>query len=75
MSLLAWNEFLFAVVLTSTPSIYLVTVGIASNIGQFRIRWNDLMAASVLATHPTIVLYALLERYLVQGLTAGAVKG
>ena len=73
--LVAWNEFLFAVVLTSTPSMYLVTVGIASNIGQFRIQWNDLMAASVLATLPTIVLYAFLERYLVQGLTAGAVKG
>lgn len=73
--LVAWNEFLFAVVLTSTPSMYLITVGIASNIGQFRIQWNDLMAASVLATLPTIVLYAFLERYLVQGLTAGAVKG
>ncbi len=73
--LVAWNEFLFAVVLTSTPDMYLVTVGIASNIGQFRIQWNDLMAASVLATLPTIILYAFLERYLVQGLTAGAVKG
>ncbi len=73
--LVAWNEFLFAVVLTSTPDMYLVTVGIASNIGQFRIQWNDLMAASVLATLPTITLYAFLERYLVQGLTAGAVKG
>lgn len=73
--LVAWNEFLFAVVLTSTPGMYLVTVGIASNIGQFRIQWNDLMAASVLATLPTIILYAFLERYLVQGLTAGAVKG
>lgn len=73
--LVAWNEFLFAVVLMSTPGMYLVTVGIASNIGQFRIQWNDLMAASVLATLPTIILYAFLERYLVQGLTAGAVKG
>jgi ABC-type glycerol-3-phosphate transport system permease component len=73
--LVAWNEFLFAVVLTSTPDMYLVTVGIASNIGQFRVQWNDLMAASVLATLPTIILYAFLERYLVQGLTAGAVKG
>ena len=73
--LVAWNEFLFAVVLTSTPNMYLVTVGIASNIGQFRVQWNDLMAASVLATLPTIILYAFLERYLVQGLTAGAVKG
>ena len=73
--LIAWNEFLFAVALTSTPDMSLVTVGIVSNIGQFRISWNDLMASSVLATIPTIVLYSFLERYLVQGLTAGAVKG
>lgn len=73
--LLAWNEFLFAVALTSTPDMSLVTVGINSNIGQFRIAWNDLMAAAVLATIPTITLYTFLERYLVQGLTAGAVKG
>ncbi len=73
--LIAWNEFLFAVALTSTPDMSLVTVGIVSNIGQFRIAWNDLMAAAVLATIPTITLYTFLERYLVQGLTAGAVKG
>jgi len=73
--LVAWNEFLFAVALTSKPDMYLVTVGIASNIGQFRVQWNDLMASAVLASIPTIVLYVFLERYLVQGLTAGAVKG
>jgi multiple sugar transport system permease protein len=52
-----------------------VTVGIASNIGQFRIQWNELMAEAVLATVPTVILYALLERHLVRGLSAGAVKG
>ncbi len=55
--------------------MYLVTVGIASNIGQFRVQWNDLMASAVLASVPTVVLYVFLERYLVQGLTTGAVKG
>ena len=73
--LVAWNEFLFAVALTSSPQMYLLTVGIASNIGQFRIQWNDLMAGAVVATVPIILLYAVLERYLVEGLTAGAVKG
>jgi ABC-type glycerol-3-phosphate transport system permease component len=53
----------------------LVTAGIVSNIGQFRVQWNDLMAASVVATVPIVVLYAFCERYLVAGLTAGAVKG
>jgi multiple sugar transport system permease protein len=73
--LVAWNEFLFGLALTASPDMYVVTVGIASNIGQLVIEWNHLMAASVLATIPTIVLYVFLERYLVQGLTAGAVKG
>jgi ABC-type glycerol-3-phosphate transport system permease component len=73
--LVAWNEYLFAVVLATRESMYVVTVGIASNIGQFRIQWNELMAGAVLATVPTIILYALLERHLVRGLSAGAVKG
>jgi ABC-type glycerol-3-phosphate transport system permease component len=73
--LVAWNEYLFAVVLATRENMYVVTVGIASNIGQFRIQWNELMAEAVLATVPTIILYALLERHLVRGLSAGAVKG
>lgn len=73
--LVAWNEFLFAVVLATRENMYVVTVGIALNIGQFRIQWNELMAGAVLATVPTIILYALLERHLVRGLSAGAVKG
>lgn len=73
--LVAWNEFLFAVALTSSPNMQLVTAGIVSNIGQFRVQWNDLMAAAVVATVPIVVLYAFCERYLVAGLTAGAVKG
>ena len=72
--LLAWNEFLFALVLLTTPEMFTITLGIANNIGQMRIQWNDLMAASVIATFPTILLYAFLEKYLVSGLTAGAVK-
>ena len=73
--LVAWNEYLFAVVLATRENMYVVTVGIASNIGQFRIQWNELMAEAVLATVPTILLYAFLERHLVRGLSAGAVKG
>ena len=55
--------------------MYLLTVGIASNIGQFRIQGDDLMAGAVVATVPIILLYGILEHYLVEGLTAGAVKG
>lgn len=73
--LVAWNEFLFGVVLATRENMYVVTVGIASTIGEFQVRWNELMASAVLATVPTILLYSLLERYLVRGLSAGAIKG
>ncbi len=73
--LLAWTEFLFALCLTSTPDMAPVTVGIASLVGQYRVYWNELMAASVVASIPTILLCIFLERYLVRGLTLGAVKG
>jgi multiple sugar transport system permease protein len=73
--LIAWNEFLFGVVLATRENMYVVTVGIASTIGEFQVRWNELMASAVLATVPTLVLYSLLERHLVRGLSAGAVKG
>jgi multiple sugar transport system permease protein len=43
--------------------------------GEYQVQWNELMAASVLATLPVMVLYGFLERYLVAGITAGAVKG
>ena len=72
--ILAWNEFLFALVLTSSESMYPDTVGIASFVGQWRIAYETMMAASVIATLPTIALYMFLEKHLVQGLTAGAIK-
>lgn len=72
---LAWTEFLFALCLTSSQSMFPVTVGIASNIGQYRILWNELMASALLSSLPGIVVFLALERHLVAGLTSGAVKG
>jgi ABC-type glycerol-3-phosphate transport system permease component len=72
---LAWTEFLFALCLTSSQSMFPVTVGIASNIGQYRILWNELMASALLSSLPAIVVFFALERHLVAGLTSGAVKG
>jgi len=43
--------------------------------GEFRIEWNELMAGAAIASVPTIIVYSFLERYFVEGLTAGAVKG
>jgi len=72
---LAWTEFLFALCLTSSQSMFPVTVGIASNIGQYRILWNELMASALMSSLPAIVVFLALERHFVAVLTSGAVKG
>jgi len=73
--LIAWNSYLWALVLTTSADRYVLSVGIANLLGEYRIDWNELMAAAVIATLPVIVLYSFLERHLVAGITAGAVKG
>ena len=73
--LVAWNHYLFALGLATTPQMYTLPVGIATSIGEFRIAWSELMAGAAIATVPTVLVYSFLERNFVQGLTAGAVKG
>ena len=73
--LIAWNAYLWALVLTTDSSMYVLSVGIANMVGEYRVQWNELMAAAVIAVVPVMVLYSLLERHLVAAITAGAVKG
>jgi len=72
--LLAWGDLLWVLCLTSTESMITVTLGIARTVGEFRIIWPMLMSGALLGGMPAIILYFLLQRLLVQGLTAGAVK-
>ncbi len=72
--LLAWNEFMFAYVLTDSNSKYTISVGIAHLFGEYSVAWNELMAAGMVAAIPPIVLYMFTSRFLVSGLTAGALK-
>lgn len=73
--LLAWNAYVWALVLTTTSDMFVLPVGIANMMGEYQVQWNEMMAASVLAILPVVILYIFLERYLVTGITAGAVKG
>ncbi|MET0203611.1 MAG: carbohydrate ABC transporter permease [Casimicrobiaceae bacterium] len=73
--LIAWNSYVWALVLTTDASMFVLSVGIANMVGEYRVQWNELMAASVIAALPVMVLYSLLERHLVSAITAGAVKG
>lgn len=69
-----WDEFLFAQVFLTSESLKTVQVGIAGLFGEYGTDWGVVMAASVLAALPTILLFSLLQRRLVAGMTAGAVK-
>lgn len=69
-----WDEFLFAQIFLTSESLKTVQVGIAGLFGEYGTDWGVVMAASVLAALPTILLFSLLQRRLVAGMTAGAVK-
>lgn len=73
--LLAWNHYIFSLALAINDSMFTISVGLGAMMGEYRIAWNELMAAALIATIPTIILYFFLEKYFVQGLTGGAVKG
>jgi len=70
----AWNEYIVALTLVTDPDKRPLTVGVTSYVTAYVQHWNQLFAASVLAIVPVVVLFALIERHLVAGLTAGSVK-
>ncbi len=69
-----WNDYLFALVLSSSEATP-VTLGAANFVTSTGIRWGDISAATVLSTLPPIVFAVFAQRYLVSGLSTGAVKG
>jgi ABC-type glycerol-3-phosphate transport system permease component len=73
----AWNEYLFAVSFTTNDSVRPVTVGLANFAGgaSFYVPWGEIAAGAIVVTVPLIVLVLVLQRRIVAGLTAGAVKG
>lgn len=70
--LLAWNEFLFAAVLIESWENRVLTMAIYSLLAEFVTDWNTMMAFSVLASLPLVVAFVFLQRYMVQGMTGGA---
>lgn len=73
-AILAWDEYLFARTFLTTNSVWTISVGLGSFRGEYITYWNEVMAASLVGTLPIIVIFLLLEKQLVGGLTAGAVK-
>jgi multiple sugar transport system permease protein len=71
----SWNEFLFAFTFTSSDEIRTFPVGLVMFRGLWNVPWGDLCAGSTVVAVPIVVLVLMAQRFVIQGLTAGAVKG
>lgn len=73
--LMAWDELLFAWVLTTDISTQTIPVGIRLYVGNYQNRYDLMMAASVVTTIPVLIIFFALQKKFISGMTAGAVKG
>lgn len=73
--IIAWNDYQYALILTSSDFAKTVQVGLAELIGFFgKTSWGGIMASGVLTSLPVVILFVVIQRYLIEGLTSGAVK-
>jgi multiple sugar transport system permease protein len=71
----AWNEFLYAYVFTSTNAARTITTGLVNFMSADVFFWGPLMASTIISALPPVVMFLLFQRWVVKGLTLGAVKG
>lgn len=71
----AWNEFILAATFMSDERAFTLPVVLQSYVGDFGTEWGHFAAGAILVSLPVMVLFFALQRYLVEGLTAGSVKG
>lgn len=69
-----WNEYLFASIFMQKYDKWTIPVGISTSVGQYSTDWSSVMAGSVMITVPVVVIFLVLQKHLVSGMTAGAVK-
>jgi len=73
--LLAWDEFFYALIFTSTLASKTAPVAMAEFIGRYAVNINGMMAGGIIAALPPVILAFIFQRYIVSGMTSGAVKG
>ena len=71
----SWSELLFAISFTTETNMRTLSAGLLYMVGQYEVQWGPLSAGVILSTVPVAVLFSFLQRHLIHGLTAGAVKG
>jgi multiple sugar transport system permease protein len=75
VAIAAWNEYLFALMLTTSQGSRTWPVGLQLMVGEFQLPWGMLAAGGMISILPVIILFAIVQRVMVAGITAGAVKG
>lgn len=71
----SWNELIAAIIFLNSQNKWTIPVGLKSLIGKYNVDWGTMMAGGVLALIPTAIMFIFVQKYIVEGLTAGAVKG
>ena len=70
----AWNELIAGSIFISRPEMWTIPVGLKTLIGKYNVEWGLLMAGGVMALIPTALMFAVMQKFIVEGMTAGAVK-
>lgn len=71
----SWNEFALSVTMMNSKSKWMMSVGLSSFIGEYQIPWNQVAAGAIVMVLPIVLAFAFLQKYLIGGLSAGALKG
>ena len=72
--LFAWNDFLWPLIVVSNPDLLPIQVGLATFTGKYGTQWTYLMAGTVTATLPVLLLFVVAQRWIIEGITMGAVN-
>ncbi len=70
----AWNELIAGSIFISTPDMWTIPVGLKTLIGRYNVEWGLLMAGGVMALLPTAIMFSIMQKFIVEGMTSGAVK-
>jgi len=73
--MVSWGDFLFASIISQSMKTQTLTIGLNKFFGSTQVMWGPINAAVVVTIIPTVILFAFLQKWIVEGLASGAVKG
>lgn len=71
----AWNELIAGTIFLNTQKMWTIPIGLKSFVGKYNVDWGSMMAGGTLALLPTAIMFVFVQKYIVEGMTSGAVKG